>query len=165
MQESECFLQTSNICGVSLLETHILNRCKLTRSKLSKSGKWSSPRKTGRTNTTECFDIYLLRQSILETVVNHFLAFIYTARARVAQWVRLDYLTTHTNLLPIRRGFAPDFVNYKKGALDSQPQVIMLTSCLPMVGGSFRVLRLLSVFINLPQDMKYQLYSFLILLQ
>ena len=24
------------------------------------------------------------------------------------------YLTTHTNLSPIRRGFAPGFVNYKK---------------------------------------------------
>jgi hypothetical protein len=35
--------------------------------------------------------------------------------ARVAQWVRaLDYLTTHTSLSPIRRGFAPGFVNYKK---------------------------------------------------
>jgi hypothetical protein len=32
----------------------------------------------------------------------------------------LDYLTTHTSLLPIRRGFAPGFVNYKKGALDYQ---------------------------------------------
>jgi hypothetical protein len=31
----------------------------------------------------------------------------------------------------------------KKGALDSQPQVIKFTSCLPMVGGSLRVLRLL----------------------
>jgi hypothetical protein len=31
---------------------------------------------------------------------------------------------------PIRRGFAPGFVNYKKGALDSQPQVIKFTSCL-----------------------------------
>jgi hypothetical protein len=30
----------------------------------------------------------------------------------------------------------PGFVNYKKGALDSQPQVIKFTSCLPMVGGS-----------------------------
>jgi hypothetical protein len=30
----------------------------------------------------------------------------------------------------------PDFVNYKKGALDSQPQVIKFTSCLPMVGDS-----------------------------
>jgi hypothetical protein len=31
----------------------------------------------------------------------------------------------------------------KKGALDSQPQVKKFTSCLPMVGGSLRVLRLL----------------------
>jgi hypothetical protein len=30
----------------------------------------------------------------------------------------------------------PEFVNYKKGALDLQPQVIKITSCLPMVGGS-----------------------------
>ena len=41
------------------------------------------------------------------------------------------------------RGFAPDFVYYEKGALDSQPQVIKFTSYLPMVGGSLRVLRLL----------------------
>jgi len=27
----------------------------------------------------------------------------------------LDYLTTRTSLSPIRRGFAPGFVNYKKG--------------------------------------------------
>jgi hypothetical protein len=33
------------------------------------------------------------------------------------------------------------FVNYKKGALDSQ--VIKFASCLPMVGGSLRALRLL----------------------
>jgi hypothetical protein len=26
----------------------------------------------------------------------------------------VDYLTTHTSLSPIRRGFAPSFVNYKK---------------------------------------------------
>jgi hypothetical protein len=26
----------------------------------------------------------------------------------------MDYLTTHTSLSPIRRGFAPGFVNYKK---------------------------------------------------
>jgi hypothetical protein len=45
--------------------------------------------------------------------------------------------------LEIRRGFAPGFVNYKKGALDTQQQVIDFTSCLPiMVGGSLRVLRL-----------------------
>jgi len=55
----------------------------------------------------------------------------------------LGYRTTHTSLSPIRRGFAPGFVNYKKGALDSQPQVIKFTSCLPMVGDSLRVLRFL----------------------
>ena len=48
-------------------------------------------------------------------------------RARVAQWVRyLDYLTTHTSLSPKRRWFAPGFVNYKTGALDSQAQVDQL---------------------------------------
>jgi hypothetical protein len=67
--------------------------------------------------------------------------------ARVAQWVRwLDYLTAHTSLSPIRRGFAHGFVNYKKGTLDSQPQVIQFTSCLPMVGGSLRVqVRILNI--------------------
>jgi len=47
-----------------------------------------------------------------------------------------------TSLSSIRYGFAPPFVKYKYGALDSQPQVIKFTSCLPMVGGSLRVLRL-----------------------
>jgi hypothetical protein len=61
---------------------------------------------------------------------------------QVAQWVRSLDLTAHTSLSPIRRGFAPSFVNYKKGALDSQSQVIKFTSCLPRVGGSLRVLRL-----------------------
>ena len=37
---------------------------------------------------------------------------------------------------PIRRGFAPGFVNYKKGALDSQSHVIKFVRCFPMVGGS-----------------------------
>ena len=37
------------------------------------------------------------------------------AGARVAQWVRSLILTTHSSLSPIRRGFAPGFVNYKKG--------------------------------------------------
>ena len=36
----------------------------------------------------------------------------------------------------MRCGFAPGFVNYKKGALDSQPRVIQFTRCLPMVGGT-----------------------------
>ena len=51
-------------------------------------------------------------------------------------------LTTHTSLSPIRRGFACGFANYQKGALDSQSQVIKFISCLRMVGGSLRVLRL-----------------------
>ena len=62
----------------------------------------------------------------------------------VAEWFRkLDYLTIHTSLSLMRRGFAPGFVNYKKGTLNTQTQVIKLTSCLPMVGGSLRVLQLL----------------------
>ena len=48
-------------------------------------------------------------------------------------------LTTHTSLSPIQCGFAPDFVNYKKDALVSQPQVIRLASCLFMIGGFLRL--------------------------
>ena len=36
---------------------------------------------------------------------------------RVAQWVRSLDLTAHTSLSPIRRGFSPSFVNYKKGCI------------------------------------------------
>jgi hypothetical protein len=53
----------------------------------------------------------------------------------------LDYLPTHTSLLPILRGFAPGIVSYIKRALDSY--VIKFTSCLTMVGGFLRVLRVL----------------------
>jgi len=49
----------------------------------------------------------------------------------------LDYPTTHTILSLIRRGFVPGFVNYKKGALDSQPQVVKFISCLSMVLSDF----------------------------
>ena len=35
--------------------------------------------------------------------------------AQVAQWVRSLDLTTHTSISPIRPGFAPGFVDYKKG--------------------------------------------------
>jgi hypothetical protein len=45
--------------------------------------------------------------------------------------------------IPLNRGLRPALLITKKGALDSQPQVIKFTSCLPMVGGSLRVLRLL----------------------
>ena len=51
----------------------------------------------------------------------------------------MNYLTTHT----IRCGFAPGVGNYKKGTIDTQPQVIEFTSSLPMVDGPLRVLRLL----------------------
>jgi hypothetical protein len=36
----------------------------------------------------------------------------------------LDYLTTHTSLSPIWRGFAPGFVNYKKAASDKVYQLL-----------------------------------------
>ena len=58
----------------------------------------------------------------------------------LGSWITL---TTHTSLSPIRRGFAPGFVNYKKGGFNSKPQVKKFTSCLLMFGGSLRVLRLL----------------------
>jgi hypothetical protein len=35
----------------------------------------------------------------------------------------------------------PAFENYKKCALNSQPQVIKFTSCFPMIGESFRVIQ------------------------
>jgi hypothetical protein len=41
------------------------------------------------------------------------------------------------------RRFAPGFVSYKKGCIRLAAQVIKFTSCLPMVGGSLQVLRLL----------------------
>ena len=58
----------------------------------------------------------------------------------MAQRVRSLDIIVHTSLSPIQRGFAPSFVNYQKGTLDSQPQVKKLTSCLSMVGCSLRLL-------------------------
>jgi hypothetical protein len=54
------------------------------------------------------------RCSSAKTQVCH-RSYIIAARARVAQWARSLDLTTHTSLSPIRRRFAPGFVNYKKG--------------------------------------------------
>jgi hypothetical protein len=48
--------------------------------------------------------------------------------------------TANQKLNNIYHGFSLGVVNYKKGALDSQPQVIKFTSCLPMVSGSLRIL-------------------------
>jgi hypothetical protein len=49
------------------------------------------------------------------------------------------------------------FVNYKKGALGSQPQVIKFISCLPMVGSSLQVLRLLPLLKLLAKNIKNQI--------
>ena len=48
----------------------------------------------------------------------------------------------HQHINNLGRGFAPGFVNCKKGPLDSQPQVIKFTRCLPMVDDSLRIIRL-----------------------
>ena len=43
------------------------------------------------------------------------IVFLLYEGARVAQWIKSLDLTTHTSLSPIRRGFVPGFVNYKRG--------------------------------------------------
>jgi len=53
----------------------------------------------------------------------------------------LDYFTTHISLSPIRRGFAPGFVDYKKGITrlaDASDKVYQLLAHSPL-----RVLQLL----------------------
>ena len=66
-------------------------------------------------------------------------------KLRRFDWSEYTIIKGHMNVWQhiVRCGFTPSFVDYKKGALDSQPQVINFTSCLPMIGGSLRVLRLL----------------------
>ena len=63
--------------------------------------------------------------------------------ARMAQLVRQLDLTAHTSLSPVRRGFAPSFVNYNKRCTRIAAVSVKFTNCLPRVGGSLRVLRLL----------------------
>ena len=52
----------------------------------------------------------------------------------MVQWVRSLDLTAHTSLSPIWRRFAQP-CKLQKGSLDSQPQVIKFTSCLPRAQG------------------------------
>jgi hypothetical protein len=62
--------------------------------------------------------------------------------ARVAQSVRSLDLTTHTSLSPIRRGFAPGFVNDKKGCTRLAAASDKVYQLLAQVRGFLRVLRL-----------------------
>jgi hypothetical protein len=48
----------------------------------------------------------------------------------------------------------PVFVNYWKAALDSQPQMLKLTNCLSMVGGSLRVLQDACITVDLHESEK-----------
>ena len=57
--------------------------------------------------------------------------------------VTLQYPSNNIKSKYTTVGSRPTLQITKKGALNSQSEVIMLTSCLPMVGGSLRVLRLL----------------------
>ena len=94
-------------------------------------------KETENYNSTNVFYPFFLLQTCKQTYITQM-----CPRVHVAKWARwLDYIATHTSLSSIRRGLAPGFVNHKKGVLDSQPQVIACISCLPMVGGSLRVLR------------------------
>ena len=80
----------------------------------------------------------LVKILITGTIFFYFTLQRFTALLGVFRIV-IDTVVNHS----IRRKFVSGFVNYKKGALDSQPQVIKFTSCLPMVSGSLRVLQLL----------------------
>jgi hypothetical protein len=50
-------------------------------------------------------------------VINWYMVFAYQSNttSSILQWVSSLDLTTQSSLSPIRRGFAPSFVNYKKG--------------------------------------------------
>jgi hypothetical protein len=75
--------------------------------------------------------------------VNYPSSFFFVFHGNTLLMHHMEQWTSWRSLSPIRRGFTSGFINYKKGALDSQPQVIKFISCLPMFDGSLRVLRLL----------------------
>jgi len=127
------------VLGVWYVINQIMNGLKLlkTYDTLFNMLRWNTTTQSIRVCS---IDVYFLFDSYVHSNIKSYFFFI---RFYIGMQINrsLD-LTTHTSLSPIRRGFAPGFVNYKKGALDSQPQVLKFTSYLPMVGGSLRVLRL-----------------------
>jgi hypothetical protein len=66
-------------------------------------GNWFTTKEISTKNVKTCICSFHLK-----TTYNEHLSL------RVAQWVRSLDLTAHTSLSPIRRGFAPRFVNYEK---------------------------------------------------
>ena len=73
--------------------------------------------------------------------LNFYFIFLWTGTL-VAQWVRSLDLTTYTSLSPIRRGFDPGFVNYKKGCTRLAAASDKVYQLLAHGRGSLRVLRL-----------------------
>jgi hypothetical protein len=61
---------------------------------------------------------------------------------------------------------APGFINYKKGALDSQPQVIKFTSCLPTKTGRHDIAEiLLKVALKHKKSINQSYTKFLVVLK
>ena len=63
----------------------------------------------------EARHIFVTKRWKLQEVIGRVLRVLLSYSIRVAQWVRSLDLTTHTSLSPIRYGFSPGIVNYKKG--------------------------------------------------
>jgi hypothetical protein len=77
---------------------------------------WHNHQYTSHTNCERLFSLMLYICWIINVKISNLVHIFSGMWARMDQWVRLlDYLTTHASLSPIRRGFAPSFVNYKKG--------------------------------------------------
>jgi hypothetical protein len=112
------------------------------------------------------FEIKRIKGSLKRSTIKmfHFLKFKFIVVCSIFNWISenswlmcsnrfkgpggsmsyvVGLLTTHTRPSPIRRGFVPGFVNYKKGCTRLTAASDKLTSCLSMVGGSLRVLQLL----------------------
>jgi hypothetical protein len=75
--------------------------------------------------------LFNTNSAIFQLIVYPVLIVLWLSGARMAQWVRSLDLTAHRSQSPMQPGFAPDFVNYKKGALDSRPR----ETCKPLKPG------------------------------